>query len=399
VLKPVTIKVPEANICNARWPAPVSGATVSTAWVAQNVAVAAMSRMVACVPDLVQEGQAVTKGQFSVLTMAGPDRDGSPFGMLLMDAMAGGGGAYVDHDGLDGSGDHSIPRPRIGNVESNEASGPFLYLFRSFMPDTAGPGTMRGGVTMGLAVTPHDVDELHAMVVGHGVQVPNSVGQFGGMPGACAYHLLRKSNGGIADLIEANTHMHDLLNAGGGVQHFDSKPGHFPLQSGDVLAYSFQGGGGYGDPIRRDPARAARDVNDGFVTAHWARELYGVVLRDGAVDGGATRARRLQIRTERLGGHSPKAEPQAVTSIAAVCPGIDKGRFRCLCGTDLGPANEDWKSRSHQSVVTPQACGPHLTLHAELELREFICRECGTLLEVEVARHDQKPLQTIRMDA
>jgi N-methylhydantoinase B len=39
VLKPVAIKVPEANICNARWPTPVSGATVSTAWVAQNVAV------------------------------------------------------------------------------------------------------------------------------------------------------------------------------------------------------------------------------------------------------------------------------------------------------------------------------------------------------------------------
>ena len=123
VLKPVTIKVPEANICNARWPTPVSGATVSTAWVVQNVAVAAMSRMVACVPSLVQEGQAVTKGQFSVLTMAGPDRDGGPFGMLLMDAMAGGGGAYIDHDGLDGSGDHSIPRPRIGNVEFERSVG------------------------------------------------------------------------------------------------------------------------------------------------------------------------------------------------------------------------------------------------------------------------------------
>ena len=92
VLKPVAIKVPEANICNARWPTPVSGATVSTAWVAQNVAVAAISRMVAAVPELVREGQAVTKGQFSVLTMAGADRDGGPFGMLLMDAMAGGGG-------------------------------------------------------------------------------------------------------------------------------------------------------------------------------------------------------------------------------------------------------------------------------------------------------------------
>ena len=272
------------------------------AWVAQNVAVAAISRMVAAVPELVREGQAVTKGQFSVLTMAGADRDSGPFGMLLMDAMAGGGGAYIDHDGLDGSGDHSIPRPRIGNVEGNEASGPFLYLFRSFMPDTAGAGTMRGGVTMGLAVTPHDADELHTMVVGHGVQVPNPVGQFGGMPGACAYHLLRKSNAGVAELIDANVHMHDLLNAGGSVQRFNSKPGHFQLHRGDVLAYSFQGGGGYGDPIRRDPARVARDIHNGFVTPQWAAALYGVVMRDGAVDAEATRARRRAIRTERLGG-------------------------------------------------------------------------------------------------
>jgi N-methylhydantoinase B len=400
VLKPVTIKVPEANICNARWPTPVSGATVSTAWVVQNVAVAALSRMVACVPDLVQEGQAVTKGQFSVLTMAGPDRDGGPFGMLLMDAMAGGGGAYVDHDGLDGSGDHSIPRPRVGNVEANEASGPFLYLFRSFIPDTEGAGTMRGGVTMGLAVTPHDADELHTMVVGHGVQVPNSVGQFGGMPGACAYHLLRRSNASIGELIEANTHMQDLFNAGGSVERLDSKPGHFPLHRGDVLAYSFQGGGGFGDPIRRDPARVARDVNNGLVTVSWASTLYGVVMRDGKVDVAATRDRRRAIRTERVGGNAPKAEPPETTGIAAVCPRIDGGnRFRCLCGADLGPASEDWKAHVEWRNLPPQACGPYLTLHAELELREFICRECGTLLEVEVARRGQASLQTIAIDS
>ena len=120
------------------------------------------------------------------------------------------------------------------------------------------------------------------MVVGHGVQVPNSVGQFGGMPGACAYHLLRKSNAPIADLIEGHSHMHDLLDAGSGVQRFDSKPGHFPLHRGEVLAYSFQGGGGYGDPIRRDPERVARDVHNGRVTSHWASALYGAVLRDRA---------------------------------------------------------------------------------------------------------------------
>jgi N-methylhydantoinase B len=335
-----------------------------------------------------------------VLTMAGPDRDGGPFGMLLMDAMAGGGGAYIDHDGLDGSGDHSIPRPRIGNVESNEASGPFLYLFRSFIPDTEGAGTMRGGVTMGLAVTPHDADELHTMVVGHGVQVPNSAGQFGGMPGACAYHFLRKSNASIAELIDANTHMHDLLAAGGSVQRFDSKPGHFPLHRGDVLAYSFQGGGGYGDPIRRDPARVARDVSNGLLTEERAAVNYGVVLRDGAVDVEATRDRRRAIRTERLGGNAPKAEPPQVDGMAAVCPRIEHNkRFHCLCGADLGPASEDWKPRAYRRVVPPQACGPHLTLHAELELREFICHDCGTLLEVEVARRGQESLATIVLDA
>jgi N-methylhydantoinase B len=400
VLKPVEIKVPEANICNASWPTPVSGATVSTAWVAQNVAVAALSRMVASVPDLVQEGQAVTKGQFSVLTMAGRDRDGGPFGMLLMDAMAGGGGAYIDHDGLDGSGDHSIPRPRIGNVEANEASGPFLYLFRSFIPDTAGAGTMRGGATTGLAVTPHDADELHTMVVGHGVQVPNSIGQFGGMPGACAYHVTRKSNEGIAALIDGNTHMHDLLNAGGNVHRFDSKPGHFALRRGEVLAYSFQGGGGYGDPIRRDPALVARDVANGLVTPHWASALYGVVIRDnGEVDAAATTPRRQAIRAERIGGKTPKSQVPDGSGIAAVSPRIEAKRFRCLCGADLGPATDDWKPKAHRRAVPAQACGPHLTLHPDLELREFACTDCGTLLEVEVARHGQESLRTITLDA
>jgi N-methylhydantoinase B len=184
------------------------------------------------------------------------------------------------------------------------------------MPDTAGAGTMRGGVTMGLAVTPHDADEIHTMVVGHGVQVPNSVGQFGGMPGACAYHLLRKSNAGIAELIGGNSHMHDLLNAGGSVQRFDSKPGHFLLHRGDVLAYSFQGGGGYGDPILRDPERVARDVHNGLATPHWAAALYGVVLRDGAVDAEATRARRCAPSAPSVSADAPPRpkRPLATTS-------------------------------------------------------------------------------------
>ena len=184
------------------------------------------------------------------------------------------------------------------------------------------------------------------------------------------------------------------------MRRFDSKPGHFPLHRGDVLAYSFQGGGGYGDPIRRDPARVARDINNGLVTPQCAAAIYGVVMRDGAVDAEATRDRRRAIRAERLGGSAPKAEPPQGDGMAAVCPRIDgHARFSCLCGADLGPASEDWKPRARRRVVPPQACGPHLTLHTELELREFICGECGTLLEVEVARRGQESLATIVLDA
>jgi N-methylhydantoinase B len=140
-------------------------------------------------------------------------------------------------------------------------------------------------------------------------------------------------------------------------------------------------------------------VNNGFVTPHWASARYGVIIRNGAVDVDATRARRRAIRAERLGGESPKSDPPQATDHAAVCPRIENRRFRCLCGADLGPATEDWKPRASHRIVPPQACGPYLTLHAELELREFCCTECGTLLELEVARRGQESLATVVLAA
>ncbi len=61
-----------------------------------------------------------------VLTLAGRDRDGDAFGTFLLDSTIGGAGAYIDDDGLDASGEYPVPRPAMANVESNEASGPYL---------------------------------------------------------------------------------------------------------------------------------------------------------------------------------------------------------------------------------------------------------------------------------
>jgi N-methylhydantoinase B len=149
-----------------------------------NVAVAALSRLVSCAPAMVREAQAVTKGQMSVLTFGGRGRDGEKFGAFLLDSMAGGGGASIDQDGLDGSGDYDVPRPSIANVEANEAASPILYLFRSFVADTAGPGRMRGGATTAVGLSPHGVEGFDATLIGHGIEAPNSVGLFGGMPAA-----------------------------------------------------------------------------------------------------------------------------------------------------------------------------------------------------------------------
>ena len=397
VLRAVTIKAPTGIVCNAKWPAPVSGATVCAVWIVMNVAVTALSRMVSCVPELAREAQAVTKGQMSVLTLAGRNRNGEAYGTLLLDSMAGGGGASIDLDGLDGSGDYDVPRPAIANVEANEAAGPILYLFRSFMPDTAGPGRMRGGGSTGLALVAHDVDGLDAMVIGHGIEVPNSTGLFGGMPGACAYHLLKRSNENVADLLHTYWSS-DQVMADRSVEDLGAKPGSFRIGPGDIFCYTFQGGGGYGDPLLRDPLRVAQDVRDGQVSTESAVALYGVVIADDRVDAKATADRRNTIRRARIGGKAPRTiAPQPGNGGGGeIRIGADR-RFHCGCGTDLGPDSENWKLKASMRKVAPEACGPHVRTHKELELREFSCPDCATLLELEVCRKDEESLWTMSL--
>ena len=73
----------------------------------------------------------------------------------------------------------------------------------------------------------------------------------------------------------------------------------FPCAAGDVVLLQSSGGGGYGDPLERDPDAVARDVADGYVSAAKATAVYGVVLAGGQVDGAATATRRGQLRAAR----------------------------------------------------------------------------------------------------
>lgn len=404
LLKVIEIEAPEGIVCNATFPAPVSAATISATWVVTNVALQALSRLVATSPETIGEATAVTKGSMSAFVINGLNRDGMPYGNFLLDSTAGGGGAYNDHDGLNGSGDFCVPRPAITNVESHEASGPILFLYRSILADTGGAGRQRGGATVGLAITPHDSEGLHGMIVGHGVEVPNSLGLFGGLEGSCNRNAKLHADG--ESPVGRISGVDDLKAWPGATEDFGAKPGFFGIGRGDVIAYSFQGGGGFGDPLDRDPQNVADDVLDGYVSQEAARDIYGVVLGNAAaggsgvaaVDTAETELLRAELRAERVAGAQQMVDVAVPADAAWLTPDVFQsgGEVRTRAGALLG-TSDDWVSGTVRRVVSPEKHGPYIVLHEDLELREYLCPASGRLLWSAVNRIGEPDLIPVEL--
>jgi len=90
-----------------------------------------------------------------------------------------------------------------------------------------------------------------------------------------------------------------MLRSNGQIEQFPPMFGAV-LQPGEVYHHRTAGGGGWGDPLEREPAAVAYDVLEEKVGPQAARELYGVVLApDGAVDLLATEEARMLLRAAR----------------------------------------------------------------------------------------------------
>ena len=76
----------------------------------------------------------------------------------------------------------------------------------------------------------------------------------------------------------------------------------FDIGKNDVLYMRMSSGGGYGDPLERDPERVLNDLEDGIVSREEAKEIYGVVIEanDLVLDLAATDKLRQGLRQERL---------------------------------------------------------------------------------------------------
>lgn len=77
--------------------------------------------------------------------------------------------------------------------------------------------------------------------------------------------------------------------------------GVYPLMGQDELYVYWNGGGGYGDPLDRQPEYVARDFSEGLISRFTAHEIYGVVLGDeGELYKQDTLTRREQLKKERI---------------------------------------------------------------------------------------------------
>jgi N-methylhydantoinase B len=95
---------------------------------------------------------------------------------------------------------------------------------------------------------------------------------------------------------------HLLIRAGGAERQLPTMPlESFSAQAGDIFRLTGAGGGGFGDALKRDPARVAEDLREGKVSREGAVRDYGVVFSNNgaSVDAAATRRRRDEMMEAR----------------------------------------------------------------------------------------------------
>ncbi|WP_234729447.1 hydantoinase B/oxoprolinase family protein [Acidocella facilis] len=298
----IDIKSEPGTINNCNFPAGIGKASVASAWATQNVVSECVATMLAIHPDHRKSLMCVCCGTWDLALLAGLDQRGNPFVTMICDSMAGGLGARVDQDGVDTGGINCIPMGRIADVEINEFSFPMLYLWRREETDSGGPGRFRGGAGGSSCFIPYDspTGGVHLVVSATGKALPQATGISGGYPAANQYDVLVRNTSALA-ILKGGKIPSSLDEVGGRKDVLES---HLEthLNAEDVYFTHWQGGGGYGDPLLRDPAMVERDVSTRKVSAGVAMSVYGVVLgKDGAVDGTATKRRRGQLRCERVG--------------------------------------------------------------------------------------------------
>lgn len=388
------------SVNDCAYPAPCAMATISAVIVTIDASWRCLSHMLLASERYRDQAMAVWSGTSMAPIFAGTSQHGFPFAATEMSHFGGGGGARTYADGVDTAGIVFNTTPNMPNIEDQEAEYPVLYLFRRHLQDSGGPGRFRGGRSGELAYTMYGApnNHLEGLFAGTGAEMPNAIGLGGGMPGA-AIRVARVVETELTERIAAGQSLPARLDDVVGRREILScKHVRTPMALGDVWYHSWQAGGGYGDPLTRDPNTVADDVVRGVVSAKVANEVYGVVIgADTKVEGTATTAHRTAIRAERLRRSQP-----AVGEGEWVIEGVGKhqygdalvadlsaGAIRCgHCDHVYGKPGEDLLPLLREFSSPLAAAGPVRGEdydRGRFSLRHLCCGACGALVDVQVA--------------
>ena len=227
---PLDVTGIEGTFLDARYPRPVSGCAAE---VSQRIAEAVFAALVEALPDRVTAAPAGTSGNFA---LGGHDpatgRD------YVMYQLSGGGyGGNADHDGL-ANGCSTIGISKAPPVEIMEQNFPVLYRRYALREGSGGAGRHRGGLGLDYEVEIRRGTALASFVMDHGRFGPQ--GALGGADGA---------PNEVEVWRDGTVHVPEHL----------SKAQDIPLKTGDRVRVRTPGGGGYGDPDKRDQALTEED--------------------------------------------------------------------------------------------------------------------------------------------
>lgn len=388
LLRPITITAPPGTIVSCQVPAPVS--MCMTMFRAAEAAQACLSKALALSP-FVERANAAWMGMWPVIVGQGCDQYGHPCLIPWMDAGPGGGGAWAALDGVDNAAMICTLSANVASIEWSETYYPFLFLERSIVCDSEGAGQFRGGVGIQVVATPYHTERLHFI----NAQTRKYFAGFtmgGGYPGGQHTQRIKRGSDLFACLADGTLPRWDQIGAET-VEMLDPKC-RFTMVPGDVIRFTGGGGSGYGDPIARDPARVATDVQWGYVSAGKAQAVYGVVVdpKTSAVDETATAASRRAIRWSRLSGIQADGPASGANGGAAgsaeslVVVRVNGGAtLQCSrCRHELSALRDNWKNHAVHRQSSLAAAHADIPEHERVVFHQFFCPKCATALGAEI---------------
>lgn len=155
---------------------------------------------------------------------------------------------------------------------------PIEALTRELVTDSGGAGKWRGGLGAHILMKSRAPYFASVMVIGTKYPVPGVNGGMDGSPNKVVFRLGQPNE-----------------------QEVDTMVWGFPVSNGETYLYETGGGGGWGDPLERDPAAVLEDVLDEYVSIEAAGKHYGVII-DGKsmrIDLEGTEKLRAEIRKKR----------------------------------------------------------------------------------------------------